>query len=171
MPNMGIDSLKANLTNPARTYLWEVLVPVPIGDGDSEIFTIRAQSSEIPSRSYGEIQIQYKQTPGIKVAGKLQYDQSWSCTFVEGEDKKVFDALQSWQQQVVDNKAGTGAGDPNYKADVYITTIKTDGDIYMKLKLKGAWVQEVAKVSLDYSNNETIKYNVTFAFDRWEDAT
>jgi len=168
---MGTDSLKANLSNPARTYLWEVLVPVPIGDGASETFTIRARSTEIPSRSYGEIAIPYKQTPGIKIAGKLKYEQSWQCTFLEGEDKKVFDALQSWQQNIIDNLTGIGVGDASYKADIFLTLITTAGETFQKIRFKGAWVQEMGKVQLSYDDDGMIVYPVTFAFDRWEDNT
>jgi len=171
MANMGIDSLKNNLTNPARTYLWDVLIPVPIGNGDTTTYTIRAQSSEIPSRSNKPIEIPYKQTAGVWVAGKLAYDHSWSCTFIEGEDKKVFDAIFSWQQLIVHNVAGIGVGDPLYKTDAYITLLKVTGDTFMKLKMKGAWVSNLDKTALSYSNEDTIKYGVTFTFDSVEDAS
>ena len=168
MANMGIDSLKTNLTNPARTFLWEVLVPVPIGDGESLTYTLRAQSSEIPSRGNTPINIPFKQTAGVVVAGKLEYDHTWSVTFIEGEDRKVFDAIQSWQQKIVDNVSGVGLGDPLYKADIYLTSITTAGSIFMKIKLKGAWVQKVDKVALSYDAGDgTVKYPVTFGFDSW----
>jgi len=172
MPQMGLDSLKSNLTNPARTYLWEVLVPVPIGNGDSTTYTVRDQSTEIPGRQNPQIKIPYKQTAGIAVAGKLQYDQTWMVTFIEGEDKKVFDAIQSWQQDIVNNVTGIGVGDPLYKTDVYLTTITTAGNTYMKIKLRGAWIQNVGKIGVSYEAGEgTVKYPVTFSFDTWEDAT
>jgi hypothetical protein len=171
MPQMGVDSLKSNLTNPARTYLWEVIVPVPIGNGDSTTYTVRAQSTEIPSRGNGTIKVPYKQTAGIVFAGKLEYDQTWTVTFIEGEDKKVFDAVQSWQQNIVNNVTGIGLGDPLYKTDVYLTTISVGGTAFMKLKLRGAWIQKVDKVSVDYAGggDGTIRYPVTFAFDSWEE--
>lgn len=169
MPLMGLDSLKSNLTNPARTYLWEVLVPVPLGNGDSDTYTVRAQSAEIPGRSNGEIVIPFKQTAGIKVAGKLKYDQQFAVTFIEGEDKKVFDAIQSWQQLIVNNVTGIGVGDPLYKSDVYLTLITTAGATYQKIKLRGAWVQNIGKVALSYGADTTVSYGVTFAFDTWEE--
>ena len=101
MALMGQDSLKANLTNPARSYLWDVLVPVPVGDGDSTTYQVRAQSTQIPGRKNESIAIPYKQTAGVVVAGKLSYDHTWTCEFIEGEDKKVFDAVYSWQQKIV----------------------------------------------------------------------
>lgn len=172
MANMGVDSLKNNLTNPARTYLWDVLIPVPVGDGDSVTYQIRAQSSEIPSRSNKAIEIPYKATAGIRVAGKLSYgDNTWSCTFIEGEDKKVFDAIFSWQQAIVNNVAGVGVGDPLYKTDAYITLLKVDGTTFMKLKMKGAWISSMDKTTLNYATEDTIKYGVTFCFDNVEDAS
>jgi hypothetical protein len=172
MGNMGVDNLKNHLTNAARVFLWDVLIPVPIGDGDSVTYQIRAQSSEIPARGNEVITIPYKATAGIRVAGKLNYGgNTWECTFIEGEDKKVFDAIFSWQQKIVDNVAGIGVGDPLYKTDVYITLQKVSGETFMKLKMKGAWIQNMGKTALQYGTDETIKYSVTFCFDSVEDAS
>lgn len=168
MANFGTDSLKANLTNPQREYLWEVLIPTPVGDGQTETFQIRAQSSQVPGRNNPPIKIPYKQTAGIVVAGKLQYDQSWTCTFIEGEDRKVYDALYSWQQAIVNDIAGIGIGDPFYKTDMYIILQSVAGGDTMRLKLKGAWVQAVGPVELTYAGQDAIRYNVTFAFDSTE---
>ena len=43
MAEMGLDTFKANLTSPARGYIWEVMIPVPIGGGDSTAVTLRAR--------------------------------------------------------------------------------------------------------------------------------
>lgn len=172
MANMGADNLKNNLTNPARTFLWDVLIPVPIGDGDSTTFQIRAQSSEIPSRGNNVIKIDYKATAGIRLAGKTNYgDNNWNCTFIEGEDKKVFNAIFSWQQLINHNVAGIGVGDPLYKTDAYITLTKIDGTAFLKLKLKGVWISNMDKVALSYSDESTVKFAVQFTFDSVEDAS
>jgi len=169
--NIGIDSLKGNLTNPARTFMWDVLIPVPVGSGSSTTYQIRAQSSSIPGRSNAAIAIPYKQTAGVMVAGKLEFPHTWQCTFIEGEDKKVFDAIHSWQQNIVNDAFGVGTGDPFYKTDVYISLLTTTGDTFMKIKIKGAWVQQIQDLALAYSDNETVKYTVTFEYDSWEDAS
>ena len=168
MAEFGTDSLKANLTNPQREYLWEVLIPTPVGDGSTETFQLRAQSSQVPGRSNPQIPIPYKQTAGVVVAGKLTYDHTWECTFVEGEDKKVYDAIYSWQQAIVNDIAGIGVGDPLYKTDMYILLQTTTGGDSLRLKLKGAWVQSLGMASLTYAGDNTIKYTVTFAFDTTE---
>ena len=48
--------------------------------------------------------------------------------------------------------------------------IGSAGANYMKIKLRGAWIQNVGKVALSYANDGTIQYPVTFAFDTWEEA-
>lgn len=168
MANFGVDSLKTNLTNPQREFLWEVMVPVPIGDGDSETYSIRAQSSQIPSRDNDPIAIPYKNTAGIVVAGKLKYSHTWQCTFIEGEDHKVFDAIESWQQDIVNNVTGIGLGDPLYKTDAYLVLQTTAGGTSKKFKLKGVWPQSLGEVSVSYESTNLVKYTVTFAFDSFE---
>jgi len=168
---MGADTLKTTLTNPARSYLFDVLIPVPIGNGNTTTFQVKAQSSEIPERTNGVINVPYKQTAGIVFAGKLNYSHKWSCSFLEGEDKSIWNALSSWQQTIVDGVAGVGVGDPFYKTDCYLNLLRVDGTTFMSLKLKGAWVQSVGDVALSYGVESIITYNVTFAFDSIEDVS
>ena len=152
--------------------MWQVLIPVPVGGGDPVTYQIRAQSSQIPGRSNDDISLPYMQTAGIVVAGKLAFPHKWACTFIEGEDKLVFDAIHSWQQLIVHDVAGIGVGDPSYKTDVYITLLTTQGDTFMALKIKGAWIQQNADLGLTYAAGDgTVKYAVTFTYDSWEDAT
>ena len=165
----NVNVLKNNLTNAQRIFLWEILIPSPIGGGDSNTFAVRAQSAEIPGASFATINIPFKQTAGIVVAGKLQYDHKWTATFVEGEDHKVYDALYDWMNSIVNNVTGIGVGDPLYKTDMYLILQTMTGDTSMKIKLKGAYVESLEKVALDYSSTDGIvKYSVTFAFDTFE---
>jgi hypothetical protein len=151
--------------------MWDILIPVPIGEGQTTTYQIRAQSTQIPGRSNDAIAIPYKQTAGVMVAGKAVYPHTWTCSFIEGEDKLVFDAIYSWQQQIVDDGFGVGIGDQGYKTDIHMTLLTTQGDTFMNIKLKGAWIQNMENVALAYADNETIKYQVTFEYDYWYDAT
>ena len=170
MADFSVDSLKSNLTNPQRTYLFDILIPIPVGGGDSNTLQIRAESSEIPSVGNTPINIAYKATAGIEIAGKKLYDHSWACVFRDGEDHKIYDAMYAWTQQITHDVTSIGVGDPLYKSDVYLTTITTAGATYMKIKLRGAWVQNIGKVALSYATDGTVSYGVTFAFDTWEEA-
>jgi len=170
MANMSVDSLRNNLTNPQRGYLWEVIFPSIPGGGDSDALTIRAQSAAIPSRSVGEIKIPFKQSAGVKYAGKLSYTQTMALTFAEGEDKKVHTAIYAWKQKIVNDYSNVGDGDEAIKADFYLNLLSTKGEITRTIKLVGAFPQEVGEISLDQGEEDAIKYPVTFSFDRWEDA-
>ena len=168
---MGVDSLKANLTNPGRTYLWDVIVPIPVGGGDTTTFKIRAQSTQIPNVYNDAIHIDYKQTPGIELAGRKRLSHTWTCTFLESEDHLTYDALYAWCQAIVHDVDGIGVGDPLYKTDVYVALVTVAGETYQKFKLKGTWVQTIDAVDLRYADNGVITYNVTFRYDSFEHVT
>ena len=168
MADFSVDSLKSNLTNPQRTYLFDILIPIPVGGGDSNTLQIRAESSEIPSVGNTPINIAYKATAGIEIAGKKLYDHSWACVFRDGEDHKIYDAMYAWTQQITHDVTGIGVGDPLYKADAYITLLNVDGTSGSSIKLKGCWVESIGKVSMSYTDNNIVKYPVTFRFDSFE---
>ena len=169
MSEMGVDIFKNNLSNVQRAYLWEVLVPNVIGGGDSDVILLRAQSTSIPGRSVGAIHIPFKQSPGMKYPGKLTYAQTWDCTFVEGEDKKVFAAIHAWNQQVVDDFDNVGKGDIAIKSAIYLTMLSTAGDSTLKIKLVGCYPQEVGDVALAYGDEGPVNFPCTWSFDRWEE--
>lgn len=171
MANMSVDALKANLTNPQMNYLWEIVIPTPIGDGEMETFQLRAQSAQVPSREQGQIVIPFKQTAGIAIPGKLSYTHKWDCSFIEGEDKKVYEAIYSWLQEIVDVNTGTGAGDSSVKTDIYLTQLARGGEITLKLKLKGCYVFSLGQISLNYADEGYVTYPITFSFDSIEKVT
>lgn len=167
MAFMGVETLKNNLSNPARTYLWEVMIPNPIGTGDTDTLLIRAQSASIPGRSFGEILVPYKQSGGIKYPGKLTYDHTWEVSFIEGEDKKIFDAINSWNQQIIHDFDNIGE---DQRTDIYLTLLTTKGTTFQKVKLIGCYPQAVGNVDMDYDAENPVRYTVTFSYDRWEEA-
>lgn len=166
--NMGVDVLKTGLTNPQRVYLWEILIPNLLGGGDAEILKARAQSTQIPGRGVGEIKIPHKQTAGVKYPGKLTYEQTWNVTFIEGEDKKVFQALHAWNQKVVHDVTGLSDGDENIKTNLYLQLLTTKGGESHKIKLVGCYPQTVAPVEMSYGGDGVVNLTVTFSYDSWE---
>lgn len=165
---MGIDVLRDKLTNPLRSYLFDVIIPNVIGGGDSDIMTARARSASIPERSQGAISIPYKQTAGIVVPGKLHYSHTWELTFIEGEDCKVYNALYAWQQRIVDDQSGAGEGDDKIKTTLYLNLNNTKGDDIKQIKLLGCYCHTVGALNFSHGNEETVTFNVTFSFDSFE---
>jgi len=164
---MSVNNLKANLTNPARTYLWDVVIANPIGGGDTETLMLRAQSTSIPGRSQGQIAVPYKQSAGIEFPGKLAYDHTWDVTFVEGEDRKIFDSIYAWLQNVVHDVDNVGLGDPGVKSDILLQLITTKGEEWMRIKLIGCYPLRVGSVDMSYNNESIVNFSVTWSFDSW----
>jgi hypothetical protein len=164
---MSLDTIKASLTNPLRAFLWDVIIPNMLGGGDATALQARAQSTQIPGRSVGEINIPYKQTAGIKFPGKLTYDHTWTVTFIEGEDLKVFDAIYGWSQMLVNDNTGVGQGDENIKTNLFFNLISTKSEDIKQVKLEGCYPQKIDTVALTYANDGTVSFTVTFSFDKW----
>ena len=171
MANMSSDNLKNNLNNPARLYLWEVLFTNPIGGGDAESLELRCQTATLPGRSVGEILIPFKATAGIKVPGKLVMSHNWTATFVEGIDKAVFTALQAWSQTITNARTGVGGLDTLIKSNIYLRLQDVEGNVFLKIKLVGCYLQAVDDVPLAFEAEGVIMFNATFSYDFWEDIT
>lgn len=165
MAKMSVDSLRNNLTNPARAYLWEVIFPTPL-KGDAETFLLRAQTTTFPERSFGSILIPYKQSAGIKYPGKLTYPHTWDLTFVEGEDRKILQSFYDWCNEVINDRTNTGS--VVVKTDIYLHLLNTDGDVSMKVKLMGCYPERMSDVSLGYDTEAPMMFTITFSYDHWE---
>lgn len=167
---MDIDSLRSNLSNPARTYMWEVLIPqIPGGDGaNSEDLELRGFSAAIPGRSVGVIKIPFKGTAGMKVPGKVTMSQTWTVQFREAMDAKVFDALHGWQQFILNAKTGVGNLDALVKTTLYLNMLNLEGATWMTIKLLGAYIENMADVPLSYADEGVVVFSCTFSYDRWE---
>lgn len=164
MSNMGINSLKNNLNNPARGYLWEVLFPNPLG-GDTETLLLRCRSTSIPGVSVGGILLPFKQTGGVKYPGKKTYSHTWACTFVEGEDRAMWDAFYEAAQAVIHDETGLGAF--GIKKDIYLHLINTDGTVSKRIRLVGAYIESQEDIALSYEDESVILVAVSFSYDYW----
>lgn len=168
MSKMGADNLAANLTNLARRYLWDVTFTNPIGGGDAEALMLRAQSTAIPGSSFGSILVRYKQTPGVKFPGMLNMPHTWTTTFVEGTDQKVFDAIYGWKQLVVHDRLGVGGPDQVIKADIYLNLLDQQGAVTSRYKLFGCYPELMDDTPLSYDEEAALMFTITFSYDRWE---
>jgi hypothetical protein len=165
---MSVNNLKSNLSNPARDYLFDVIIPNPIGGGDAETLLLRAQSASLPGRGVGVIKVPYKQSAGINFHGKLTYGQAWQVTFVEGEDGRVFDILHAWNQNIIHDVANVGIGDVFIQQDIIFNCLTTRGETWRQIVLKNAFPSNVSDVPMGYDNQQVVRYSVTWTYDSWE---
>jgi len=89
---------------------------------------------------------------------------------LEGEDEKSIDSLRPWLMASVDND-GKSLGDDAIKRDVYLQLVSTKGENTRKIKLVGAYVQDIAEVPLSYDAEDVVRYTITFAYDDVEGST
>lgn len=169
--NMGADTLKNNLSNPAKLWLWEAMFVNPIGGGDADVLDTRCRSAGLPGRSVGEIILPYKGTPGLIYPGKLQMSHSWRTVFVESTDKQTFDALYGWHQAIVNARTGVGGLDTTIKSDIYFKTLTQAGDTWLTIQLIGCYPADIAEVSMSYDDTGELVFPVTWAYDRWEEVS
>jgi hypothetical protein len=171
MPNnFGVDVLKNTMDNPARSYLWDVIIPRPVGGGDRDAFQTRCQSATLPGRSVGTIAIPYKQTPGIVIPGKAKVPHLWKATFIESADRKIFDFLYAWAQSLVNTKTGVGMGDGLAKTDLYMSLSSVAAQEYLRLRMMGVFFTEVGDIDLSYESEGILTFSTTFSYDDWEKA-
>lgn len=164
MTEMSADSLKNNINNPARGYLWEVLMPNPVS-GDPLTLLLRCRSTSIPGVSVGSIHLPYKQTGGVKYPGKKTFSHTWSCTFVEGEDRKTWEAFYEMTQAIVNAETGIGAF--GIKRDIYLHLQNQDETISLRIKMVGAYIESQDDVALAHSDEGELNIPVTFSYDYW----
>jgi hypothetical protein len=165
---MSAENLKNNVSDYQRAYWWDIVIPSLIGGGDASSLEVRAQSTQVPGRSFGEILIPYKGRAGFKVPGQLVMSHIWPCVFVEGLDRKVFDAVLGWKQAVTDARTGKGGPDSIIKKDLYLRLTDGNGNVTNKIKLVGCYPQAMDDVPVAYDTEAVLMYNVTFSYDYWE---
>ncbi len=169
MSDIQVDKLKVNLSNPQRSYQFEVVIPNPLGSGDSETLLVRARSATVPGRSFGKINIPWKNSAGYNVPGKIKFAQSWNVVFVEGEDAAIKEAIESWMNLIADGETLIGLGDNLIKKNIFLRLLATDGiTVTSTYKLLGAFPAEVQDAPVDMASENEVTYTVVWSYDRWE---
>ena len=165
---MTLSKLKANLTNVQRTYMWELIIPSPVGGGaSSETIRVRAHSSVIPGRSHGAIHIDFKGSAGFNVPGKLRFPQEITFTMIEGEDAQTHEFFYAWMQNTLHDETNLGLGDVWVKSSIYMRLLSTNNAETLTLKLEGAYPKSVPDVAMDMREEGEVRYPIVFSYDRW----
>lgn len=152
------------------------------GAFDSEDITLRARTFSIPERGNEPIESNYGAMKQF-FPGKPTFGNTLQVTFEETESQKVQSFLYSWQEKIFsitegharhNRKRGDGGSliGPNESNGICdlitITAYRFNGDeVENKYYFTNAWLQNVDAVTIDFSQNESIKFNATFQFDFW----
>ncbi len=160
-----------------RSYNWEVTIPdiSPLTDGILSVddVIIRSKSISIPGRGNEIIEVNWK---GMKqlFPGKPTFGSNTVIfAFYEYEDQKISTGLKRWQDKVFNvnpNDPNGGASTVNKKRDIardlIITSSKYNKEnVDFSFKLWNAWIQNVDDIALDYTSQDSVGFQATFAFD------
>lgn len=188
--SMYIEGRKlANFADIQRNYCYEINFSnaYKLIDGwEEEDLTLRARSFSLPSRGNEPIQSHFGAMSQF-FPGKPTFGNTMQIQFEETESQLVQTFLNAWQNKIFDlnvghanfaRKRGTDtAGDRTYISNstdtgvcdiVTIKAFRYNGEeLNNKYFLYNAWIQNVDDVNIDYSQNESIKFNMTLQFDFW----
>jgi hypothetical protein len=167
MPILSNSNISANLSSPARSYLWNIIISNPIGGGDADTLMLRCQSTQIPERSFNPIEVPWQQDSKLQYPGKLNYTYDWACEFVEGEDGAILNSFYDWANTIIDDTTAVGGDQSNIISDIYLQLIGTDGTQWGQYWLQQCWIKSMGQIALSYDGESIIKVPITFRYNKW----
>lgn len=156
-----------------------------IDEWEEEDVTLRARTFSLPQRGNEAIESNFGAMKQF-FPGKPTFGNTLQVTFEETESQRVQNFLFAWQQRIFDLNRGH-AGHSRKRGDnttpyintaddttggicdiVVIKAFRFNGEeLDNKYYIYNCWLQNVDDVSIDYSQNEAIKFTATFQFDFW----
>jgi hypothetical protein len=178
--NLTIEGRAKSLRDIQRNWMWELLIP-SISDvtggvmGDVEDLIIRVRSAVIPSRGNTPITSEFI---GMRqfFPGKPTFGDSFAVQIEETEDQIVHKAMTNWQNLIFNTSPTEATGGQSLRPlkrdvakDVYLLMYTYNGqELEKKIRFYNCFISGISDVSLAYSGNESVKYDVTFSFDFWQ---
>ena len=163
MPRFDIDSYRGNFQGGARAYLFyhKPVFPTSIG-GDTDMATYLVRSTSLPETSIDEITLAW-QGFDFKVAGKYTYA-DWTVTFNCDAEANIQKHYHNWLSLIHDPTTTMYASPVNYMVDQQVELLGITGEAITKYKLFACWPKMVGNATLDYTQNDVVQFDVTFAY-------
>ena len=163
----------------ARPNLFDVQLQFPnwIGAGGTaaSVSTFMCKAAQMPGSTIGIVPLQYFGRE-VKLAGNRTYP-DWSITVINDENFSIRNAFEQWVNGLNDpvgniRNPNATIVDGGYGTDATVTQYSKTGDIIKQVNLIGMFPVDVSPLDLDWGSNDTIQeYNVTLAFQYWQDPT
>lgn len=163
MPAIDIDSYRSNFTGGAKSYLFYYKPVFPPGvEGDTEQATYLVRATTLPETAIEEITTNW-QGFDYRFAGKYTYS-DWSVTFNCDADAVIHQSFNDWLRLIHDPTSNTYTTPAVYMNDQELELLGVNGLSIEKYKLYGAWPKNIGPITLDYSQNDVVTFDVTFAY-------
>lgn len=173
MANFTAEGRLKNLPDIQKVYLWELFIP-SIDVLDMDDMVLRVRNVVIPGRNITPIESYFMGTKQF-FAGRTEYPGTFTCQIEEFEDQNAHTALHEWMQKIFDHdpdssKAGQQevSTKNEYTSNVRLKMYKGDGTKMDKdVVMFNTWPQAVGDSTLDYTGNDSVKYDLTLQYDYW----
>lgn len=163
-----------------KTYLWQLWIPelpkffskFPTLAHDDVIFACK--NAAIPGMSIENIETYFL---GVKqlFPCKTIFDNSVELTFEEREDQKVLLTFSEWIKKIhnptpvsIFGGGGSHLRKKDIAKDMFLKLYSNDGnELKYNIKFENAYPSKLGEVTLDYTDNNSVKFPITISFDYW----
>ena len=106
----------------------------------------------------------------INFAGKATYTQSLEVTFLETADWSTRDKFVKWRESIRSWKNNSGSQAAAYKIPAQLAVYNDIPDVVRTINIYGVWPSLIGEITMDGSQSDAVKLQITFTYDWWEDS-
>lgn len=159
--DFAIGAINNDNFRPQRTYLWMVEFDPPGGNGRDLVLSARTAS--LPGVTREEYEVPFKNAR-FYICGKTGFE-TMDFTFMENESGNVRQTFEEWNNLLYNPADGTQKPPAEYKKDITIHLLSTEGEKTQTYKLIGCWPQNIPNTELTYDSNDPLMITITMRFD------
>jgi hypothetical protein len=166
---MARTSLQNILSLPDAAQAWNFSLFFPTIPGSSlSNLAYRCISTTLPASKIEPVSIELA---GVKKqeAGRAQYDHTFQATFLETVDYASFMAFRAWRDYTRSWKNNTGTNASQYKINLELDLYDNAANISQTIIMAGAWITDIADVTLSGAESTAVNMQATFSFDYIDD--
>ena len=165
----SIDNFRSEVKGIARSTLFQVDVVFPYGVFDTNNFRFTCKAAEIPSSTFGKIEVPFMGRKVFFVGDRMYND--WTTTVIVDNDWKSYKNIYDWHQRMNDPRKNTATMGNSYdmnafKGEATITAFDQAGNPKLKVRLDGFFPYDMQGLQMDWSNTDTTAdLTVVWAYD------
>jgi len=148
---------------PMRTNNFALEIAGLPGEGTNNL-RLALETINLPTESNDEVELHYLNERRY-VAGKVMFE-GGSLTVKDFVTENVMKSVVQWRQQVYDPETGKIFAASNYKKAADLLVFGPDGQNERKWRLIGLWPQNANYGSLDMSNADLLRIEITLRYDK-----
>ena len=173
MATISIDQLRS-LPDYAQVTKWDInFVTLPavgaIGFPLSDDLNIRCESVELPKATNQKFEVM---TRGHKTlhSGILDYGNTFTITFNETVDSKVFNFIKAWRELVWSSRQGQSFPKSDLEATILITLLDNQDQPRAKYTVYGCFYEDADYGTVDGATSDVQKITLTLSHDFFVDS-